>query len=916
MNTILIYGNNKISSFLHTAFGEAGLLTLDITQKINSLETTSDIYAVLDVSNADNSLDEASELIHNTAEIKELIDLASKANAPYLFLYREKEDTHPESSLVTAIDLIKAYSLKKMIKFATIQVEDIYGPDLNTSTKLEEFINSMTSGSNTLTVDSDENEHYLIHQKDFRSGLKEIIKSLNAPTPKTNHYTLYPSDPITEIELAHIIKDITDFDIEVVYTHEDTPTSFVTPDSEISYPENWWPEIELKAGIEDLCDYNGIPLIDDAEDELSAEGAMLEDDDNFTDKSDLEDEYKNEPKDIFEDYDPEEKHSNDTDDFYEKDEPDFEYVAATPEPKTPKAKGKQKKRKPRTAIVGLAALLLVALSLPSLTFAYNTASAISYLNKATENIRNLDLNSAYENSNKANLFFSKIDKIPAPIGFIAERVGIKDKDQHLAIETTKEISQAINYLSGIDLYATFQNLEAHELAMNSDSNVLGVSAVAEPEYIDKSLEKIEKVENNFENLETRNKYVRDLITSNITALNKNKDKLSKIKAIEPALSKLLGYDSPQTYLLLIQNLNISRSTGGEVDVFGIIKAENGKLTVQKIEKAEDTHSQIDLNGQIPAPEPIQAITDQDYLYMEDVTWNPDFRNASKTAMNLYSYIGEENLDGVISIDTNLLIDFIKIIGEIRVGDTVITAENFTDLLTKDNSAELIKGAFVYIFETFKGNPDSFKIIEPMLYSALNNRNVMVYHTDETTYSSIIENNWGGTLKGADTDEFLYFTNNNLTDISSSKITSEITYEGILPTNDQGYSRTVKIKYTNTGDSDYLGHIMAVVPGDTLINTAKLITKDGEKNIARAIKVSQYETKALYETEIYIPTKQVLVLEIEYGSPLKDYKDNYIDITLQKQPGSGNSPLSIKLVGSTSSTSNLIFDSDKELKFPL
>lgn len=927
MNTILIYGNNKISTFLHTSFGESGLLSIDITQNLNTLDDLKDIYAVLDVSNTDTSLDEASDLIHNTAEIKELIDLSFKVKAPYIFLYREKEEIHPESPLITAIDLIKTYCEKRGVKYATVQVEDIYGPEINTSKKLEEILSALTSGSNILTVDNDDNEHYLFHQKDFVSGLRQLIKNLHdSPSAKSKHYTLYPEDPITEIELAHFLKDLTDFDLEITYTHDDKPPSFVAPEAEINYPENWWPEVNLKAGLEDLCDYHGIPILENAEEELAEENSRFSNEDRFGDTSSPEEHHESDGpydpfdefdkrRDGFNDYEYNEEETRESEDTYEEHHNDFDYAEVDASQKTAPKQTKPK-RKPRKAIAALAVILLVAASLPSLTFAYNAASGFAYLNKASGNIQNMDLNSAYANSNKAIEFLNKTEKIPAPIGFIASRAGISDRDQHLIIETANEISQAINYLSGIDLYATFKNLDSHEIALNSDSGVLGVSTVAEPEYIDKSLEKIEKVENNFENLETRNKFVRDLITQNINSLNKNKDKLYKIKAIEPALSQLLGYDRRQTYLLLIQNLNVARSSGGRVEVFGIMNAENGKLAVSKLEKSADSHDQINLNGRLPAPEPIQELTNQEYLYMEDVTWDPDFKNASRTAINLYSYLGDEDLDGVIAIDTNLLKNLIKALGEIRVGDKVINETNFAENITKDTGADLIRDSFTYIFDTFKNDPESFKTLEPLLYNALNSHNMMIFHKDETTYSSIVENSWGGLLKGADTDEFLYFTDNNLTDVRSEKIALEVTYDAQLPTDDRGYVRTVDIKYTNNGDSDYLGHSMTLVPEDTLINSAKLISGNDEKNITRSIKTSQYENKALYETALYIPSKQSVNLKIEYESPLKDYKDQYMDISLQKQPGAAPVPLSIRLTGKTSSTSNIIFDNDKYLKFPL
>lgn len=932
MNTILIYGNNKISEFLHTAFGESGIASIDITQNISKLENLPEIDAILDVSNAESNLDESTELIHNTSEIKELLDLAYKVNSPYIFLYREKEETRPESTIITALDLIKAYGQKKNVKWATVQTEDIYGTEINTSRKLEEYVTNLTGGGNTLNVSEDENEHYLIHQKDFTSGLKAIIKALSLANSKS-HYTLYPEDSITEIELAHFIKSLCDFEIEISYTHEDKPTSFVLPESEVVYPENWYPEVELETGIKDLFDYFGIPIkgeidieedeeeyVDPLEEDDLSTAAIDDDDDYYPSYTNTNSGSTELPFDPYDQFDSENKNYQKED----KDEYAYNYAetksfdkptpiraAQTLKPSTKKTK---KGGRPKKAIAGLMALLFLALNLPTFSFAYNAGSGLFFLNKATDNINSKDLTSAYTNSNRAIEKLEKVEKIPFPVQFLASRSGIKEKDQYLFLETTKEISYAINYLSGTDLYATFRNLNTEELASNS--NVLGASTVAEPEYIDKSLEKISKVENNFETLETRNKFVRNLITDNLNSLNKNKEKLTKIKNIEPALSTLLGYQEKQTYLLLVQNLNTARSSGGKVEVYGILEIENGKLNLTELTESKEAHSQIDLNGQIPAPQAIASLTDQENLYIEDVTWEPDFETSAEVAMNLFSYMENRDLDGVISIDTNLLTSLLSSIGEIHIQDQSINANNLEEKLLVDDSSSILKQVTQYIFDTFKGSPDTFKSLEPALYSGLNNKNLMIYHSDETTYTSLIKNQWAGILKEGNYDEFVYLADNNLTDIPSSLLEKQIIYQGTLPTDDQGYTREIEIVYKNTADSDYVGHLMALTPGDTLLNSATFTNKYGDKNITRSVQVSQYKNKALYETDLYIPTKQTVSLKIEFSSPQKVYEDNYIDIAMQKQPGSEDIPVSIKLLGDNTSTSTLNLDTDKNLKYPL
>lgn len=194
MHQIAIYGNNKISSFIQSALADRGIKAIDITDNLNVSESDAkeSFDCVLDVSNAEHTWSEDDAIIHNTTEIKDILDLSKKLNAPYLFIYRELEDMDPGSPLLIALDFIPAYAKRANAKFAKIQIEDIYGPDINTSAKLESFIQSIIEGE-SIVVDTDQNEHYLLNQNDFTEGLIQIIEESKKPNSSSS-YTLYPED--------------------------------------------------------------------------------------------------------------------------------------------------------------------------------------------------------------------------------------------------------------------------------------------------------------------------------------------------------------------------------------------------------------------------------------------------------------------------------------------------------------------------------------------------------------------------------------------------------------------------------------------------------------------------------------------------------------------------------------------------
>jgi hypothetical protein len=144
-----------------------------------------------------------------------------------------------------------------------------------------------------------------------------------------------------------------------------------------------------------------------------------------------------------------------------------------------------------------------------------------------------------------------------------------------------------------------------------------------------------------------------------------------IKNGKPIISKtpwLLGKDASRRYLVLFQNNAELRPTGGFWTAYAIINVNNGKITT---ELSSDIYSlDAQFNSKIPAPRPILAYhINVPYFYIRDMNISPDYPTSAKLFLDSYQKATKstESIDAVIGVDTNVLIDMVKVLGQVGVG---------------------------------------------------------------------------------------------------------------------------------------------------------------------------------------------------------------------------------------------------------
>ncbi len=150
-------------------------------------------------------------------------------------------------------------------------------------------------------------------------------------------------------------------------------------------------------------------------------------------------------------------------------------------------------------------------------------------------------------------------------------------------------------------------------------------------------------------------------------------RIDQFLALYPRIS---GFEKPATYLVLLQNSNELRPTGGFIGSLAKITLDQGRLLDIAIQDVYAVDGQ--LKGHVPPPAPIAELMGQEHWYLRDSNWDPDFKISGQQGAWFYEKETGEVVDGVIAVNLPFVVELLKVTGPIVLADynDRITAENF------------------------------------------------------------------------------------------------------------------------------------------------------------------------------------------------------------------------------------------------
>lgn len=161
--------------------------------------------------------------------------------------------------------------------------------------------------------------------------------------------------------------------------------------------------------------------------------------------------------------------------------------------------------------------------------------------------------------------------------------------------------------------------------------------------------------------------------------NKYSDLIDHTKENIPAIENLMGLRYPHRYLILFQNNNEARPTGGFIGSVMLIDINDGKLEKSEVFDVYDFDGQF--HEYIEPPYEIKELTDK--WRLRDSNYWPDFTVSGEKAAWFFQKEGGPSVDSVIAINQSILKPILEITGPISVPGlpSEITKENYDTVLS-------------------------------------------------------------------------------------------------------------------------------------------------------------------------------------------------------------------------------------------
>ncbi len=423
--------------------------------------------------------------------------------------------------------------------------------------------------------------------------------------------------------------------------------------------------------------------------------------------------------------------------------------------------------------------------------------------------------------------------------------------------------------------------------------------------------------------------------------------VEQAKPLIKVLPNLLGEPDSKKYLVLFQNDKELRPTGGFITAYSIFNIDRGKINVEK----SDNIYNLDLSipNKPEAPEPILKYLPNVYQFnIRDSNLSPDFIDSMKTFNSMYNKSSQkENVDGIIALDTNVLVSTIKILdNNVEAAGMTFTTNNdprcdcpqviyqlessistplSVDLKTsnleaiqasrKDIIGELL---FAILNKALKSSPKLYwGALFQNLLTQIDQKHVLFDIYDADAQRGFEALNAAGRIKSFDGD-YLHINEANFGGQKSNLFVSRSVTQNYQVKSDGSIVKTVTINYKNP----YPASDCNLERGNLCLNAIyrnwfRIYTPVGSTLIdsqGSEVKMKSHEGlgKTVFEGFLTVRPEGTAAFTISYRLPFK--ATGILPLLIQKQPGTYNDPYAIEVNNNTVDKFNL--STDKELKINL
>ncbi len=147
---------------------------------------------------------------------------------------------------------------------------------------------------------------------------------------------------------------------------------------------------------------------------------------------------------------------------------------------------------------------------------------------------------------------------------------------------------------------------------------------------------------------------------------------------------MLGQTGARTYIVLVQNSDELRPTGGFISSYGRVVIEHGQVITQTF---QDSYTVDNFARDYPdPPKPLFDYMASEQWVFRDANWSPDFPTTARDAMRLYQIGKPEQVDGVIALNLKAVLMLMPALEP-------LTVDHIAEPVTRANAAQLFQEAW-------------------------------------------------------------------------------------------------------------------------------------------------------------------------------------------------------------------------------
>jgi hypothetical protein len=398
---------------------------------------------------------------------------------------------------------------------------------------------------------------------------------------------------------------------------------------------------------------------------------------------------------------------------------------------------------------------------------------------------------------------------------------------------------------------------------------------------------------------------------------------------------LLGEDKPAQYLLLAQNNDELRATGGFVTGIGVVTVDKGKpldLTIR------DSYDFDKFTVDHPyAPEPMQRYMGIILWVTRDGNWSPDYPTAAQAVEDLYHLENHTEIKGVVAFDMPALQALVRAVGPLYIEEyqdqidagnvlqkareywapTVPEGKTLREWLDEQGWAQveedwwthrkdfmgLLAGALMAKLQA-GGQADQLTELLWTVKRAIDEKHIQLYFHEPAVQGLLAMAGMDGALQDVQSGDYLLALDTNMGyNKVNLNVEKRMTYEVTLG---QGGSAQASLTITYENHSPpqpecvHRPRIAATYDGmaqDCYWNYLRVYVPLGSE-LLHAEGVTQTETlseagKTLFTTFLVVPAAQSHTVRFTYRLPAMDPAAYHL--LVQKQAGTDAVPLAVRLV---------------------